>query len=102
MAGNDAAKATGGERSHRILVGVLVVVGALLVLVSTVSVWIRDAALDTDVWVDQSGQLLESPQVREALAVYIVDQAYLAGDVQQRRGEGLPPERRPLSGPISM
>ena len=101
MAGNDAAKATGGDRSHRILVGVLVVVGALLVLVSTVSVWIRDAALDTDVWVDQSGQLLESPDVREALAVYIVDQAYSAGDVQQRLEEGLPEELRPLSGPIA-
>lgn len=101
MAGNDAAKATGGERSHRILVGVLVVVGALLVLVSTVSVWIRDAALDTDVWVDQSGQLLESPDVRDALAVYIVDQAYSAGDVQQRLEEGLPEELRPLSGPIA-
>ena len=86
---------------HRVLVPVLVALGALLILVSTVSVWVRDAALDTDVWVDQSGQLLESPEVQEALAVYIVDQAYSAGDVQQRLQEGLPEELQPLSGPIA-
>jgi Short C-terminal domain len=90
------------ERSgHRVLVAVLVFLGALLILISTVSVWVRDAALDTDVWVDQSGQLLESPEVQEALAVYIVDQAYSAGDVQQRLQEGLPEELQPLSGPIA-
>jgi len=101
VAGNDAAKTTGEKRTHRLLVGALVVLGALLVLVSTVSVWVRDAALDTDAWVDQSGQLLESPHVQEALAVYIVDQAYSAGDVQQRLEAGLPEELRPLSGPIA-
>lgn len=90
-----------GARRRRILVGALVLLGALCILVSTVSVWVRDAALDTDVWVDQSGQLLESPDVREALAVYIVDQAYSAGDVQGRLEEGLPEELRPLSGPIA-
>jgi hypothetical protein len=86
---------------HRVLVAVLVFLGALLILISTVSVWVRDAALDTDVWVDQSGELLESPEVQEALAVYIVDQAYSAGDVQQRLEEGLPEELQPLSGPIA-
>ncbi len=91
----------GGTRRRRLLVGALVLFGAVCILVSTVSVWVRDAALDTDTWVDQSGQLLESPEVQEALAVYIVDQAYSAGDVQQRLEEGLPEELQPLSGPIA-
>jgi hypothetical protein len=82
-------------------VGALVLLGALCILVSTVSVWVRDAALDTDVWVDQSGQLLESPEVQDALAVYIVDQAYSAPEVQARLETSLPEELRPLAGPLS-
>lgn len=88
-------------RPHRILVPVLIVLGAVCILVSTVSVWIRDAALDTDVWVDQSGQLLESPAVQDALAVYIVDQAYSAADLQARLEAALPEEVKPLAGPAS-
>jgi len=88
-------------RSHRVVVLLLVLLGALCILVSTVSVWIRDAALDTDVWVDQSGQVLESPAVQEALSVYIVDQAYSSADVQERLEAGLPDELKALAGPLS-
>ena len=63
------------ERSHRILATVLVVLGALCILISTVSVWIRDIALDSDEWSDTSAELLQSENVRNALSVYIVDQA---------------------------
>jgi ABC-type Fe3+ transport system permease subunit len=59
------------ERPHRIVVPVLIVVGALCILVSTVSVWIRDVALDPEVWADTSTELLESPDVRDALSVSI-------------------------------
>jgi len=90
-----------GARRRRILVGALVLLGALCILVSTVSVWVRDAALDTDVWVDQSGRLLESPDVQAALSVYIVDQAYSAAEVQQRLETSLPEELRPLAGPAA-
>ena len=35
-------------RSHRVVAPLLVLLGALCILLSTVSVWIRDAALDTE------------------------------------------------------
>lgn len=95
------AKEKKGPRHHRILVPVLVVLGAVCLLVSTVSVWIRDIALDPDSWADHSGQLLESENVRDALAVYIVDQAYSSGDVEVRLAEALPPRLEPLAGPAS-
>lgn len=90
-----------GTRRRRILVPVLVVLGALCILVSTVSVWIRDVALDPDVWADTSGQLLESQEVRDALAVHIVDQAYSSADVEARLEESLPERLKPLAGPVS-
>jgi hypothetical protein len=90
-----------GTEGHRILVPILVVLGAVCVLVSTVSVWIRDVALDPDSWADHSGQLLESENVRDALAVHIVDQAYASADVEARLEEALPERLKPLAGPAS-
>jgi Short C-terminal domain len=86
---------------HRLLVPALVLVGAVCILVSTVSVWVRDAALDTDTWVSQSSQLLESDNVRQALSVYLVDQAYSATDAEARLEAALPPQLKPLAAPAA-
>lgn len=88
-------------RWRRILVPTLVVLGALCLFISTISVWVRDVALDPDNWADTSGQLLESENIRNALAVYIVDQTYSASDVQARLENSLPPRLKPLAGPLS-
>lgn len=89
------------RRNHRVLAGVLVALGALCILVSTVGVWVRDVALDSDVWADTSSQLLESENVRDVLGVYIVDQAYSATDAQARLEETLPTNLKPLAGAIA-
>jgi putative oligomerization/nucleic acid binding protein len=89
------------RRNHRVLAGALVALGALCILISTVSVWVRDVALDPDVWSDTSSQLLESENVRDVLGVYIVDQAYSATDAQARLEEALPVNLKPLAGAIA-
>ena len=88
-------------RPHRIVVPILIVLGALCVLVSTVSVWIRDMALDPEVWADTSTELLESPEVRDVLSIYIVDQAYSSAQVDVRLEEALPERLKPLAGQIA-
>jgi hypothetical protein len=90
-----------GTRRHRVLVPVLVFLGALCLLVATVSVWIRDVALDESVWADTSTQLLQSENVRNVLSVYIVDQAYASTDAEARLEESLPERLKPLAGPLS-
>lgn len=95
------AKEEKGPRHHRILVPVLVVLGAVCILVSTISVWIRDIALDPDSWAAHSGELLESENVRDALSVYIVDQAYSSADVEARLEEALPERLKPLAAPAA-
>jgi hypothetical protein len=95
------AKTGTNERSHRILATVLVVLGALFILISTVSVWIRDIALDSDEWSDTSAELLQSENVRNALSVYIVDQAYSSADAEARLEAALPDRVKPLAGQIA-
>jgi Short C-terminal domain len=98
---SEATEQDGGARRHRVLVAVLVVLGALCILVSTLSIWVRDVALDSDVWADQSGQMLESPEIQQALAAFIVEEAYSAGEVQAQLEAALRPEFKPLAGPAS-
>jgi hypothetical protein len=82
-------------------VPVLIVLGALCILISTVSVWIRDMALDPEVWADTSTELLESQEVRDVLSIYIVDQAYSSAEVEARLEEALPERLKPLAGQIA-
>ena len=90
-----------GSRRRRLAVWALVVLGALCIFISTISVWVRDIALDPDEWANTSSQLLQSEDVRNVLSVYIVDQAYSASDAQARLEEALPERLKPLAGPIS-
>jgi hypothetical protein len=96
-----SAKTGTTESSHRILATVLVVLGALCILISTVSVWIRDIALDPDEWSETSAELLQSENVRNALSVYIVDQAYSSADAEARLEAALPERLKPLAGQIA-
>jgi hypothetical protein len=80
---------------------VLVVLAAVIGLVSALNIWVKRQALDTDNWTNASSQLLESPQIRSALSVYLVDQLYdnvdVAGDLQQR----LPPQADAVAAPLA-
>jgi hypothetical protein len=98
---NASAKPEKGSRRRRIGVTALVVLGALCIFISTLSVWIRDVALDEDVWAETSSQLLESENVRNVLSIYLVDQAYASSDAEARLQEALPERLKPLAGPIS-
>ena len=74
---------------------------ALCVFISTISVWVRDIALDSDEWASTSSQLLQSEDVRNVLSVYIVDQAYASSDAQARLEEALPEQLKPLAGTLA-
>jgi hypothetical protein len=88
-------------RTRSILVWVLFVVGTLVVLVGSLTVWVKRQALDTDSWVNTSANLLENDQVREALSVYIVDQLYANADPQEVLEERLPTNLQGLAGPLA-
>ena len=98
-----ADETSGGlsPRTRSILAWSLLALGTLILLVGSLTVWVKRQALDTDAWVDVSTQLLDDEDVRSALSVYIVDQLYTNVDVQDRLEERLPPDYEGLAGPIS-
>jgi len=86
-------------RGRRILIWVLVVLAMILVLASSLTIWVQRQALDTDNWVDLSTELLENDQVRENLSVRLVDALYDGTDVEQQLSERLPPRLKQLAAP---
>ncbi len=69
----------------------LVVVASIILFVSALAAWIARVALDTDVWVDTSTELLDQDTIRTALGVYLTDQLYTRVDVGAALENRLPP-----------
>ena len=88
-------------RWRRITIWVLIVLAGVIGLVSALTVWSKRQALDTDKWVATSSRLLEDDEIRGALSIYLVDQLYANADVAAELKAKLPPEVKPLAGPIA-
>ena len=101
MEASDEAPRGLSPRTRAILAWSLLVLGTLILLVGSLTVWVKRQALDTDAWVDTSSQLLEDDEIRGALSVYIVDQIYENVDVQARLEQRLPPDLDQLAQPIA-
>ena len=93
--------AEGAVREHRGLVWSLIALAALIALVSSLTVWVKRQALDTDSWTNASASLLQDDQVREALSTYVVNELYTNGDVSGRLEESLPPDLAGIAAPLA-
>jgi hypothetical protein len=78
----------------------LIAAGVVTFLLAFAS-WANRQALDTDEWTKTSSELLESEEIRNALAIYLVDELYANVDVQGEVRAALPPEAKGLAGPVS-
>lgn len=77
------------------IVWTLLVLALVVALASSLTVWVKRQALDTDAWTEASGRLLEDEETRAAVATYIVNQVFTGErlpDLQER----LPASLRPL------
>jgi hypothetical protein len=99
---NGVAETTAGTgRGRRLAVTALLVVGTLLMIGAGLGIWAERQALDTDEWVDTSGQLLENEQIRTTVGVHLVERVYDSDAVQQRLTEALPPALDRLAAPAA-
>jgi hypothetical protein len=80
---------------------VLVVLAAVIGLVSALNIWVKRQALDTNNFTNASVQMLENPQVRSALSVYLVDQLYQNVNVPAELEANLPPAIKGIAAPIA-
>lgn len=88
-------------RTRRALVWTILGVALVLLLISSLTVWAKRQALDTNKWVDTSGRLLENQEIRDAAAEQLVNALFTQTDIEQRVQQALPADLKPLAGPAT-
>jgi hypothetical protein len=88
-------------REHRGIVRALIIVAAVIMLVASLSTWLKRQALDTDNWVGASDELLVDDEIREALSRFLVDELYQSTDLPTRLEERLPANLQGLAAPLA-
>ncbi len=88
---------TGSAHLRRGLVRALVVVATVVALASVLAVWVQRQVLDTNVYAQTSGKLLQDPAVRTAVTNYAVDELYRRVDVSAELKKVLPTAADPYS-----
>src|SRR3954468_1347466 len=89
------------ERSHRVLVAVLVSVAVVTGLIGMFAVWANRQALNTDNWEETSRRLLEDKHVQAAVSAFLVDQIFTNVDVAAEIEKALPPQLTALASPAA-
>lgn len=87
--------------ARRITAIVLTVLAALTILAGTVAVWAHALVFDTEDYVALVTPLADDAQVRHNLAVFTVDKALTATDLQARIAGVLPPRAAPVAAPLT-
>ena len=73
----------------------------MLAFFAIFAVWANRQALNTENWTETSSRLLENDDIRQQVAVFLVDQLYANVDVEGEIQSALPPRAQPLAGPIA-
>ena len=89
------------RRSHRTAVWVLITLGTLVMVLSTLNTWVERQLLDTNSWVNASTALLDDDDVRNELSVRLVNALYENVDVGPAIDERLPEQLEGLGGPLA-
>lgn len=89
------------SRGRRTSVWVLVALASLIALISILTVWVNRQLLNNDQWQKASKQLIQDPQIRSTLSVYLVNELYNNVDVAGQLEQQLPKAIKPLAGPVA-
>jgi hypothetical protein len=93
--------AKGARPERRGIATALLVAAAVLTFLWALASWADRQLLDTDEWTKTSSEMLESPEIRDALATYMIDELYANVDVEAELRAALPPETQGLAGPAA-
>src|SRR5262249_62212891 len=89
---------TGGRKAA---VWTCIAVATLIGVLAILANWVNRQMLSTDSWRTTSRQIIQDPEVRSALSVYLVNQLYANVDVSGQLRNQLPPNLKGLAGPLS-
>src|SRR4051794_16558873 len=96
-----AASAAPLSRWRRITIWTLIVVATAVALLCTLTLWTERQILDNDGFEHASTRVIQDPEVRSAVSVYLVNQLYENVDVAQAIGDRLPPTLQPIAVPLA-
>src|SRR3954449_11196617 len=86
---------------RRALIWTLIVLASVIALGSILTTWVHRQMLDNQSWKDASAQLIENPQVQDALSVFLVNELYDNVDVASGLEQRLPENLKPLAASVS-
>lgn len=86
---------------RRWLAWTVLALAIVVIVLSSLTVWVKRQALDTDNWVDVSGRLLENDDVRQVVAADLTDALFTNTDVQAQLQRALPPRFDTLAVPAT-
>jgi hypothetical protein len=89
------------SKRRAIAVWSLVALATLITFVSALTLWVKRQALDTNAWVDASGQMLKNDDIRGALSIALVNALYNNVDVTAQVRRALPPKQQGLAPVVS-
>jgi hypothetical protein len=89
------------SRRRRATIWALIIVASLIGFGSVLTTWVDRQMLDTTSWEEASADLIEDPQVRQAVSVFLVDELYANADVGAGLAERLPTNLKPLAGTLA-
>ena len=89
------------RRVRGIFSWIVLVLAAIVLLLAAFAVWVDRVALNSDVFVDTSSQLIEDDAIRQAVAIRSVDELFSNVDVEAEIRDQLPADYQNLSGPAA-
>ena len=99
-AGAKKAKTRRGHLPRRISAWVLLVLAAILIPVSVISVWAINTVTNTDKYVETMAPLATNPTIQEGLATRATDALFSSKTVQNKVTQSLPKAAKPLVQPL--
>jgi hypothetical protein len=88
-------------RRRRVLPIALLILATIIGITSVLALWVKRQALETETWVELSGELLEDEAIRDAVGDFIVNAIFENVDVEGEIAGALPPRAAPLAGPVA-
>jgi hypothetical protein len=94
------ASSAAGSR-HVFLVRSLLTLATLVAVLTVITTWVNRQVLDNKSWQNTSAKVIQDPEVRNALSVYLVNQLYDNVNVAAQLRQRLPPNIKPLAAPVA-
>jgi hypothetical protein len=86
---------------RRAAVWLLIVLATVIAFISVLTTWVNRQMLDNNAWKNASEEVIQDPEVRDALSVFLVNELYSSVDVPAALRERLPRDAKPLAAPVA-